>query len=250
MHQIEQESSRSSLEHCSTLKNVIGFITKTKTTISRLHKVGIDLPVDIIAYLILEKLPSSMDTVVQQITHSDRKVTPDNVLDHLRLFHNNISLGSGLANTKVESNNALSFFNKDIKPCETNWHNPRAAHPEGLCWKLYPQLRPSFPKKKKNNTTEFKQGGPNVRTFHSSFSHSSTQAFVIDSGSSMHMVSDISFFNQLDRSITGSILTSSGVDSLKYTGKGTVALRDKNGQTATISDVLYTPNSTANLLSF
>lgn len=183
--------------------NFLGFIKDTKTMISQLHKVGIDLPSNIIAYLILEKLPASMDTVVQQITHSNKKVTPDHVLDHLRLYHNNQSLGNGLTSKiKKEDINSVSFYNKEIKPCKDNWHNPRSSHPEGCCWKLYPQLKPSFPKKKKKlEANEFTGSATAVRSFHSTFLQSLlNQPFVLDSGSSAHMVSDETLFDHLDRS--------------------------------------------------
>ncbi|KNZ54404.1 uncharacterized protein VP01_2957g2, partial [Puccinia sorghi] len=65
--------------------DVQDFITQVKTSISRLHEVGIDLPKDIIAYLILHKLPASMTNISQQITHSDKPITAELVLDHLRL---------------------------------------------------------------------------------------------------------------------------------------------------------------------
>lgn len=136
-----------------TLANILGFITETKTTLSRLHEVGIDLPSNIIAYLILEKLPANMDTVVQQITHSDKKISPEQVLDHLQMFNNNRFLNRDLTGDKPEeSSNLVSFLTSNVKPCNDKWHNPKATHPEGRCWKLYPHLKPSFPKKKKNAT--------------------------------------------------------------------------------------------------
>lgn len=127
-----------------TFANIPGFITKTKTALSRLHEVGIDLLTDIIAYLILEKLPASMDTVVQQITHSKKKILPEQVLDHLQMFNNNQFLNRDLpADKPEESSNLLSFLTSNVKPCNDKWHNPKAAQPEGRCLKLYPHLKPS-----------------------------------------------------------------------------------------------------------
>lgn len=138
--------------------NIPGFITDTKTSLSRLHEVGINLPADIIGYLILEKLPPSMDTVVQQITHSDKKITPDQVLDHLRMFNNNKFLNKETIDKKEETASSVSFLTTSIKPCDDKWNNPKAAHPEGRCWKLYPHLRPSFPCKKKSGNKNSQDG--------------------------------------------------------------------------------------------
>lgn len=141
-----------------TYSNIPGFITDTKTAMSRLHEVGIDLPTNIIAYLILEKLPPNMDTVIQQITHADKEISLDQVLDHLQMFNNNRFLNKDLPVDKPEENsNLVSFLTSSIRPCNNKWHNPKAAHPKGRCWKFYPHLKPSFPKKKKNaseSTTE------------------------------------------------------------------------------------------------
>ncbi|KNZ44245.1 hypothetical protein VP01_9377g1, partial [Puccinia sorghi] len=71
-----------------SFQSVQDFITQIKTTISRLHEVGIELPKDIIAYLILNKLPPSTSNISQQITHSEKEITPELVLDHLQLYMN------------------------------------------------------------------------------------------------------------------------------------------------------------------
>lgn len=47
--------------------NVQDFITQFKSALSCLHEVGIDLPKDIIACLILHKLPPTMTNISQQI---------------------------------------------------------------------------------------------------------------------------------------------------------------------------------------
>ncbi|KAI8444213.1 hypothetical protein BY996DRAFT_6478804 [Phakopsora pachyrhizi] len=53
------------------------FITKIKSSISKLFEVGISILHDIIAYLILDKLPLSMDSILHQITHSDKEINSD-----------------------------------------------------------------------------------------------------------------------------------------------------------------------------
>ncbi|KNZ60797.1 hypothetical protein VP01_149g6 [Puccinia sorghi] len=115
------------------------FITQVKTSISRLHEVGIDLPKDIIAYLILHKLPPSMSNISQQITHSEKEITSELVLDHLRLFMNDQQF---LASTSSSKSVPTSLLTEESRKCKKGWHNPNAAHPKATCWFLYPHLRP------------------------------------------------------------------------------------------------------------
>ncbi|KNZ60139.1 hypothetical protein VP01_1605g2 [Puccinia sorghi] len=106
--------------------DVQDFITQVKTAISCLHEVGIDLPKDIIAYLILHKLPPSMINISQQITHSDKEITADLVLDHLQLFAND---QQNLANAGTSSKSApVSLLTDDSKKCKKGWHNPQARN--------------------------------------------------------------------------------------------------------------------------
>lgn len=51
------------------------------------------------------------------------------------------------------------------------------------------------------------------------------------------------------QSLTRFISTTLGKDSLTYEGVGTIRVSDDEGHYASISDVLYSPKSTANLLS-
>lgn len=115
------------------------FITQVKTSISRLHEVGITLPKDIIAYLILNKLPPSMSNISQQITHSEKEITPELVLDHLRLYMNDQQFLASNSSTKTVP---TSLLTDESRKCKKGWHNPNAAHPKTTCWFLYPHLRP------------------------------------------------------------------------------------------------------------
>lgn len=48
------------------------FITEIKVAIKKLVDVGIEMPQDILAYLVLFKLPNSLQTLKRQIMHSDK----------------------------------------------------------------------------------------------------------------------------------------------------------------------------------
>ncbi|KNZ55043.1 hypothetical protein VP01_2783g3 [Puccinia sorghi] len=122
--------------------NVQELITQVKSALSRLHEVGIDLPKDIIAYLLLHKLPPNMTNISQQITHSDKEITAELVLDHLRLYANDQQV---LANSGGSSKStSVALLTDDSKKCKKGWHNPRATgHMLPNCWFLYPHLRPA-----------------------------------------------------------------------------------------------------------
>ncbi|KNZ59151.1 hypothetical protein VP01_1793g1, partial [Puccinia sorghi] len=217
--------------------DALEFITQMKTAISRLHKVGIDLPKDIIAYLILQKLPPSMSKISQQITHSDKTITPELVLDHLRLYANNLMTLTNTAN--VNKQTPVSLLTEEEKKCRRGWHNPNStSHPKANCWFLYPHLRPASSEKKLEAS---------VSSFHSSLSQL-TAKFILDSGSSSHMVSEINLFILLDPTKEGRVKTSSGNDSLAIKWIGTIKLRNQHGDLF-LSHVLYVPQIIFNLLS-
>ncbi|KNZ54403.1 hypothetical protein VP01_2957g1 [Puccinia sorghi] len=218
--------------------DVQDFITQVKTSISRLHEVGIDLPKDIIAYLILHKLPASMTNISQQITHSDKPITAELVLDHLRLYAND---QQSLANSGTFSKTAsVSLLTDESKKCKKGWHNPRATgHTLPNCWFLYPHLRPDSEKGRK--------GEASVSSFHSSLTKLSAN-FILDSGSSSHMISDEDLFISIDHSEQGLVRTSSGEESLEIKGIGTIKLSHENGNLF-LHNVLFVPNLVVNLLS-
>ncbi|KNZ46338.1 hypothetical protein VP01_734g4 [Puccinia sorghi] len=220
--------------------DVRDFINQVKSALSRLHEVGIDLPKDIIAYLILHKLPPSMINISQQITHSEKPITTDLVLDHLCLYSNDQQI---LAISAASSKSVLVFLlTDDSKKCKKGWHKPRSTgHTLPNCWFLYPHLRPS------QDGEKGKKSEQSVSSFHSSSSKPSA-SFVLDSGSSSHMISDINLFISLDHSEQGVVRTSSGEESLEIKGIGSVKLIHEHGELF-LHQVLYVPNLIINLLS-
>ncbi|KNZ50430.1 hypothetical protein VP01_4430g3, partial [Puccinia sorghi] len=177
--------------------DVQDFITQVKTSISCLHEVGINLPKDIIAYLILHKLPASMT-------------------------------------------NIISLLTDDSKKCKKGWHNPRATgNTMPNCWFLYPHPRPDGEKGRK--------GEASVSSFHSSLTKLSAK-FILDSGSSSHMISEKDLFVSIDHSEQGLVRTSSGEESLEIKGIGTIKLSHENGNLF-LHNVLFVPNLVVNLLS-
>lgn len=74
--------------------NIDTFIKTIKIYLKNMTKVGIELPSDIIAYLVLFKFPSLMQHMKSQIMHSTTDMKVDVVLNHL-IQHKNKSIAEG-----------------------------------------------------------------------------------------------------------------------------------------------------------
>lgn len=124
--------------------NIQSFITEVKTGVNKLHKICIVLPVDILTYMILDKLLDSMRNIKQQITHSNfqSKINPNAVLDHLRIHMNEKRMNNG---TSSGSQQLASLFTDASGKCKPKKNNTMANHPKHKCWMLYPHLRPKNP---------------------------------------------------------------------------------------------------------
>jgi hypothetical protein len=72
--------------------------------------------------------------------------------------------------------------------------------------------------------------------------------FILDSGSSAHMISDSNFFHTLELKELGLVQTSSGQDDIKIERIGSVRLENKRGEFI-LKDVLFIPDLVINLLS-
>lgn len=122
--------------------NIQLFITEVKSGLTRLLEIGINLPTDILAYMILDKLPSTpaMQSIHRSITHSavESEITPDAVLDHLRIHLNK----QRMSEKNDAGSSSLSLFTDASQKCKPRKHNTLANHPKHRCWMLYPHLRP------------------------------------------------------------------------------------------------------------
>ncbi|KNZ48466.1 hypothetical protein VP01_5651g2 [Puccinia sorghi] len=109
--------------------DVNGFITNVKSSIEQLHEVGINRDVDIIAYEIIKKLPKTpeFNSISTAITHSRAAITPELVLDHLRLYANQQAI-EGSSNSSRHQQ--ITLFTDTSKKCKPNAHNTLANHPE------------------------------------------------------------------------------------------------------------------------
>jgi hypothetical protein len=67
---------------------VESFITNIWVSIKKMVDVGINLPQDVLGYLILFKFPSTLNNLKQQIMHSNKTLTFEFVCNHLVQFNN------------------------------------------------------------------------------------------------------------------------------------------------------------------
>lgn len=109
-----------------------------------MQEIGILLPQDVLAYMVLRKLPHSFKVIKQQVTHSkvSSEITPDAVLDHLRINLNEQRFNSSAENGGSLSGPVTALFTDPLGKCKTKKHNTLANHPEHKCWMLYTHLRP------------------------------------------------------------------------------------------------------------
>ncbi|KNZ49893.1 hypothetical protein VP01_4712g1, partial [Puccinia sorghi] len=160
--------------------NIKNFIAEVRSSLVKMEDVGIRLDPEIITYDLIRRLPASLDNIKQAITHSKNgeDIKPETLLDHLEIHANELKVSS--VGTKLEA--VLMYTNKDKKFAPGN-HNPLSDHPPDRCW--YDANKANAPWAKR---LEF-----NVSSL-STFSSTHPFTFIIDSGSTSHMVSDRNLF--------------------------------------------------------
>ncbi|KNZ56673.1 hypothetical protein VP01_2349g4 [Puccinia sorghi] len=245
------------------------FVTEIKVSIKKLVDVGIELPQDILAYLVLFKFPPSLQNLKRQIMHSDKKLDVEFVCNHLVQFNNEAKAES--SRTTTSTTEAVLFSNKpksnktqgndrnngqsnSSRRCKSGYHNPRQDnnHASDNCWHLHPEKAPEWwrdsqaqwkagKEKEKENyfmsllTLWIESGDPNQR-------------IILDSGASAHIFNDSRFFESLELGDLDVIKTGKQGATLPIRGKGTVRLIWAN-RTISLSNCLYVPDIVINLVS-
>jgi hypothetical protein len=227
------------------VNNILGFITELKTTLARFHEIGIEIANDIVTYLIVNKLPSSLENLAKRITQLDETVTPETAMELLRTYNNDRSMKSGNSGTWSNPIALLTVFTDTADTrCKKGAHNTAAPnHDQAHCWKLFPKkCLPHYQNQGKKEKTK-----STVSTFLSSISKHSSQ-FILDSGSLAHMVSSRELVHTLELKDLGTVRTSSSADSLRIQGVRSILLKNKFGEIS-LNQVLFIPDLVVNLLS-
>jgi hypothetical protein len=244
------------------------FVTDIKVTIKKLVNVGINLPQDILAYLILFKFPGTLQILKRQIMHSDKELTVEFVCNHLVQFNNKKKAEIKDSNT---SNQASLFSNKNkpqtnhpetskeeknsstpcTKRCTTGRHEPLQDqnHTEDNCWHLHPEKAPDWwqeaqAKWKANKSTNYFMSLVTLWVENGD----NRSKIILDSGSSSHVFNDPRFFDKLELKDLDAIKTGKEGASIPIKGQGRVTL--KWGNTAvSLEDCLFVPDIVVNLIS-
>jgi hypothetical protein len=173
-----------------------------------------------------------LDNIKQKINHSKdgEVINPKTLINHLEIHLNELKVTAGDKTKTME----LAMLTKEDTRCKSGSHNPfSTSHMKENCWMIYPDKREAFLKQTQGSSNS------NISSF-STFSSSHINIFILDSGSTSHMISDKNLFINLDKTKKGVINTSCGPNSLKIEGRGSVTLSYKR-KPIVLHNVLYVP---------
>ncbi|KNZ53408.1 hypothetical protein VP01_3247g2 [Puccinia sorghi] len=251
------------------------FITEVRVAIKKMIDVGIDLPQDILAYLVLFKFPPSLQLLKRQIMHSDKDFKVEFVCNHLTQFKNeskdetrepgsstdaalyagkNKKFNRTMRSSNTNGNNSSGANSKKDSRCTDGNHNPKQDqnHKSKACWHLHPKKAPDWWRKSQERWKANKDkkevnyymslvllwindGDPKSR-------------IILDSGASAHIFNDKSYFSKLELKDYDSIKNGKADATLPIKGIGEVELKWKN-QCITLQGCLYVPDIIINLIS-
>ncbi|KNZ49890.1 hypothetical protein VP01_4714g1 [Puccinia sorghi] len=224
-------------------------ISSKLISIKKLVDVGIELPQDILAHLVLFKFPASLQNLKRQIMHSDKELNVEFICNHLAvLFSNKTNPNKSQGSEKKYGQSNSS------KQCKSAYHNPHQDNNQSSnnYWHLHSekaaewwrdsqvQWKAGKEKEKENYfmsllTLFIEPGNPNQR-------------IILDSGALAHIFNDTQFFESLELGNLVVIKTGKQGATLPSKRKGTVRLVWDN-LTISLSNCLYMPDIVINLIS-
>ncbi|POV98137.1 hypothetical protein PSHT_14197 [Puccinia striiformis] len=239
------------------------FVTDIKVAIKKLVDIGIDLPQDILAYLILFKLPDTFQLLKRQIMHSDKSLTVKffqfNNENRAEVRESSSTNQAALISTKNQRSNKNNEGRSGQsgagsnrgKRCTTGFHNPKQDdnHFSDSCWHLHPDKAPEWWREAQAKW----QSNKNVNYYTSLVTlwtndGGSKTKIVLDSGASAHIFNDVQFFSNLELRDLDVIRTGKKDATLPIKGMGKVTLQWGNS-VLTLDNCLYVPNIVINLVS-
>jgi transposase InsO family protein len=234
--------------------NLQDFINNMRSALRDIESVEIVIPPTIISYVKLGKLMKAkeLDQLVNKIALLEDSVkTPYLVLDALQTYytHNmNKTMGipqTSLATALVSSSGPVSsqFSSKVIPLCGHRQHNPLVRnHPKSKCFHKYPHLKTEV-RPPKNASASYAQATA-LAMITSSVPDS---YFILDSAATHHMLRDRGLFVEFVPRST-EIKTGNPLAPLFAKGHGTAVIL-VNGKNMTLSNCLYVPSISQQLLS-
>ncbi|KNZ60513.1 hypothetical protein VP01_1542g2, partial [Puccinia sorghi] len=238
------------------------FVTETKIAIKKLVDVGIDLPQDVLAYLILFKFPATLHSLKRQVMHSDKELNVQFVCNHLIQYNNEAKAETKddtmttdavlFSNKDMRKNNPRFGKNKNTTRCTQNYHNPKQddKHNTDSCWHLHPEKAPDWWKEEQ---AKWKARKSETNYFMSLLTlwvekGDNKSRIILDSGASAQVFNDEQFFTHITRGKFDEIKTGKEDSTLPIKGKGTVRMKWGN-RVIQLEDCLYVPDIVINLVS-
>ncbi|KNZ60951.1 hypothetical protein VP01_1477g3 [Puccinia sorghi] len=230
------------------------FVTDIKVSIKKLVDVGIELPQDILAYLVLFKFPNSLQSLKRQIMHSDKDLTvkfeTSSKPTEAALFNSKGKSSKASGNERLDGPNSSSKSTR----CKTGFHNPKQDknHSSDNCWHLHPEIAPDWWRESQEQWKANK-GKEKTNYFMSLLtlwieSGDPKSRIILDSGASAHIFNDERFFEYLEFGEFDVIKTGKHNATMPIKGKGTVRLTWGKASIA-LSNCLYVPDIVINLIS-
>ncbi|KNZ45955.1 hypothetical protein VP01_767g6 [Puccinia sorghi] len=246
------------------------FVTDVKVAIKKLVDVGIELPQDILAYLVLFKFPDNLQSLKRQIMHSDRDLNVEFVCNHLIQFNNESRAESKESNdapTEAALFNSRGNQNRNQEnrrpnnpnqsggsKCRSGHHNPKqdANHTSEKCWHLHPEIAPDWWKEAQAQWLANK--GKKAENYFLSLltlwveSGDPKSRIILDSGASAHIFNNENFFETLEMGDFDSIKTGKQGATMPIRGKGKVRLT-WGKRSIVLDNCLFVPDIVINLVS-
>ncbi|KNZ48274.1 hypothetical protein VP01_5782g2 [Puccinia sorghi] len=218
------------------------FVTDVKVTIKKMVHVGIDLPQDILAYLVLFKFPPSMQILKRQIMHLDKELNVE--------FRRHYSRARTRKKPGNKQNNNLS------KRCRNGYHNPKqdVNHNSESCWHLHPEKAPEWWRESQAQWKASKEAKDKSENYFISLLTlwvelgDPKSRIILDSGASGHIFNDLKFFNDIKMGEFDSIKTGKKDANLPIKGRGTIVMT-WGRRTIQLKNCLYVPDIVINLVS-
>ncbi|KNZ50786.1 hypothetical protein VP01_423g5 [Puccinia sorghi] len=249
------------------------FITEIRITIKKMIDVGIDLPQDILAYLILFKFPATLHLLKRQIMHSDKDLKVEFVCNHLTQFNNeakaenrdassteaalyagkNDKFNRSMRGSKSGQSQSSSNNQKGSR-CTEGFHNPKQDpnHSSDACWHLHPEKAPDW---WRENQAKWKSSkDKNQVNYYMSLvslwiNHGDPKSkIILDSGASAHIFNDERYFSRLELKEWDVIKTGKRDATLPIKGSGEVTLRWAD-RVIKLQNCLFVPDIVINLIS-
>lgn len=249
--------------------NLSEYISECTKLINEIAIVKLGVPDEILCYSILAKLSKNMWNIVDSIIMNEQLMAhPDATLAKLQEMayldesrkaknssatNKNIAEGSEPTATVLLSQNQkrTNPQKKKIDPtriCSNGKHNPRAFHPEDLCYEIHPELKKNARKDNAatNLTTILPIEGEHAMLLLND-AHIS-RPIVLDSGSSHHMVNNASFI-RASKDLKLTIATGNDKNSLSSHSIGTAQIRNHLNHIIHLEDTLLVPSLNRCLIS-